>query len=249
MKDSKTKQMKNINLIILQKVPELDARAKLIIEPLAPLSMVSDLPGSFYKSLRSPNKKMLCGLFENLLGWHIDIADRISIQKDLIKLRKKQKLTYSKPQYGSTYIPLLYEYFDTEIVTIPSAIHYNDLWSKAYRRSDTIKHLGGTRYMDGNFIKPWSKLISEIESNEEISAKEKTNHLDKSFKEHIGKFATYYSSPTPREYIVIKEPLEINIKVDKTLLEEIKESTLINNAMYLGNSEGWINLKIKEYEQ
>lgn len=241
--------MENIDLSILQKEPKLDSRAKLIIEPLAPLSMVSDLPGSFYKSLRSPNKKMLCGLFENLLGWHIDIADRTAIQKDLIKLRKKQKITYSKPQSGSTYIPLLYEYFDIEMVAVPPAIHYNDLWSKAYRRADTIKHLGGTRFMDGYFIKPWSKLISEIENNDDISSKEKTNQKDKNFKEHIGKFATYYSSPTPREYIIIQDSLEINISTDKKLLKKIKESVFMNNIMYLGNSEGWINLKIQEYEQ
>lgn len=241
--------MENIDLTILEKEPELDTRAKIIIEPLAPLSMVSDLPGSFYKSLRRPSKKMLCGLFENLLGWHIDIADRTAIQKDLVKHRKKQKIDYSKPQNGSTYIPLLYEYFDIEMVTIPPAMHYNDLWSKAYRRADTIKHLGGTRFMDGHFIKPWGKLRSEIEDNEEISSKEKINQLDKSFKEHIGKFATFYSSPTPREYIVPSEPIEINLSVDKKLLDDLKESAPINNIMYLGNSEGWINLKVQEYGQ
>lgn len=241
--------MESVDLRILQKEPELDSRAKLIIEPLASLSMVSDLPGSFYKSLRSPNKKMLCGLFENLLGWHIDIADRTAIQKDLIKLRKKQKITYSKPQSGSTYIPLLYEYFDIEMVTVPHVIHYNDLWSKAYRRSDTHKHIKGIRYMDGDFIKPWKKMISEIETNEESSSKEKTNQLDHSFKEHIGKFAIYYSSPTPREYIIIQDSLEININTDKKLLEKIKESVFMNNIMYLGNSEGWINFKVQEYEQ
>ncbi|MDG5800298.1 type I-PGING CRISPR-associated protein Cas5p [Marinilabiliaceae bacterium ANBcel2] len=241
--------MKNIDLTILKKKPELDTRAKVIIEPLAPLSMVSDLPGSFYKSLRSPNKKMLCGLFENLIGWHIDIADRTKIQKDLIKHRKKQKIGYNKPQSGSTYIPLLYEYFDIEMITVPPAIHYNDLWSRAYRRADTIKHLGGTRFMDGYFIKPWDKLTSEIENNKEISSKEKTNQLDKSFKEHIGKFATFYSSPTPREYIIPNEPIEINLTIDPKLLHTIKESILINNNMYMGNSEGWINLKVKEYEK
>jgi len=241
--------MENIDLTILQKEPELNSRAKLIIEPLAPLSMVADMPGSFYKSLRSPNKKMLCGLFENLLGWHIDIADRAAIQKDLIKLRKKQKISYNKPQSGSTYIPLLYEYFNIEMVTIPPALHYNDLWSKAYRRSDTHKHIGGIRYMDGDFIKPWNKMISDIENDEESSSKEKINQLDQSFKEHIGKFATYYSSPTPREYIIIQDPLEINLLVDNKVLEDIQESVSINNAMYLGNSEGWINLKIHEYGQ
>lgn len=241
--------MKEVDLSILQKIPELDAKAKLTIEPLAPLSMVSDLPGSFYKALNSPNKKMLCGLFENLMGWHLDVADRSAIQKDLINLRKRQKLNYDKPQNGSTYIPLLYEFFEIEMTTVPPVNYYNDLWSKAYRRADTIKHLGGVRYMDGHFIKNWSSLKSKIEDDKGISSKEKNNQLDNRFKDHIGKFATYYSSPTSREYVDFQEPLEITIKTDKHLLDKIIKCVSNNNAMYLGNSEGWINLKIQEYEK
>ncbi|MFW5760508.1 MAG: type I-PGING CRISPR-associated protein Cas5p, partial [Cyclobacteriaceae bacterium] len=146
--------IENIDLKILENPPVLDTKAKLIIEPLAPLSMVSDLPGSFYKSLQSPSKKMLCGLFENLLGWHIDIADRKLIYNDLIKVRqngikskdekKKIKQRIDGFQQGSTYMPLLMEYFEVELVTIPPMMHYNDLWSKAYRRSDADVHPKGT---------------------------------------------------------------------------------------------------------
>ena len=62
----------NIDLSILKKLPELKTQAVLSIRPLAPLSMVSELPGSFYKTMKYPSKKMLCGLFENMLGWHFD---------------------------------------------------------------------------------------------------------------------------------------------------------------------------------
>ena len=68
--------MKDINIELLKKIPTLNAHAMVSIRPLAPLSMVSDMPGSYYKTLKKPDKKMLCGLFENILGWHIDSADR-----------------------------------------------------------------------------------------------------------------------------------------------------------------------------
>lgn len=104
----------NIDLSILKKLPELKTQAVLSIRPLAPLSMVSELPGSFYKTMKYPSKKMLCGLFENMLGWHFDNKLRLEIFKDMVKVRKKQKIDLKKEQliHGSTYLPLLMDYFD-----------------------------------------------------------------------------------------------------------------------------------------
>ena len=104
----------NIDLSILKKLPELQKQAVLTIRPLAPLSMVSELPGSFYKTMKYPSKKMLCGLFENMLGWHFDNKLRLEIFKHMVKIRKKQKIELKKEQFkqGSTYLPLLMEYFD-----------------------------------------------------------------------------------------------------------------------------------------
>jgi CRISPR-associated protein Cas5 len=50
--------IKEIDITILKEPPKITEKVILEIEPLAPLSMVSDLPGSFYKALKSPNKKM-----------------------------------------------------------------------------------------------------------------------------------------------------------------------------------------------
>jgi CRISPR-associated protein Cas5 len=236
--------MEKVDLTILKKEPKLDKKATLIIEPLAPLSMVNDLPGSFYKSLKSPSKKMLCGLFENILGWHIDIADRTLIQKDLIKLRKKQKIEFSKAQNGSTYIPLLLEYFDIELVSIPPLFHYNDLWSKAYRRSDAIVHPKGTFNLSYELIPIKREKPRDEKKPKQISNKE----LEVLFKENISKFPIYYSSPTSREYINFNGFIEIILTTDTMLLELIKTSLQYNNYLYLGNSEGWINLKIEAYD-
>lgn len=104
---------RNIDLSILERLPELKMQAVLTIRPLAPLSMVSELPGSFYKTMKYPSKKMLCGLFENMLGWHFDNKLRLVIFKEMVKVRKKQKIDLKKEQVmqGSTYLPLLMDYF------------------------------------------------------------------------------------------------------------------------------------------
>ena len=102
--------MSSLNLSILEKIPERNINVVLEIEPLAPLSMVSELPGSYYKTLKSPDKKMLCGLFENILGWHFDLADRKVIIGELAELRRKQakknpQLKFIDRTKGSTDVP------------------------------------------------------------------------------------------------------------------------------------------------
>ena len=139
--------MKNIDISILKEKPVKDVKAKLIIEPLAPLSMVSDLPGSYYKTLMFPTKKMICGLFENLLGWHFNLETRTKIIKDLQKIRKKQKLIIDYKSFiqGSTYMPLLLEYFEIcgkpQIESLISSCTYDDYWSRLYRRADSYQHI------------------------------------------------------------------------------------------------------------
>jgi CRISPR-associated protein Cas5 len=69
------------DLSILFEQIEFNKMLKLEIEPLAPLSMVSVIPGSYFRSLQSPTRYMLCGMFENLLGWHFSKNDRKKIRK------------------------------------------------------------------------------------------------------------------------------------------------------------------------
>ena len=99
--------MKYIDITILKKEPLLDIQAILIIEPLAPLSMVSDLPGSYYKSSKIPSKKMICGLIENVIGWHFSAKMRISILNQI----KQSRENINDYELGSTYKPLLMDYF------------------------------------------------------------------------------------------------------------------------------------------
>ena len=236
--------MENIDISILKEIPSLSERYELIIEPLAPLSMVEEFPGSFYKSLKIPSKKMICGLFENILGWHIDWLDRKSIIIEMEKLRKKQKINFLNQQKGSTYIPLLMEYFEVEneeLFDFRKVIFYDDLWSRLYRRSDAVNHAKGTENIDYTII-PMKRLLKRESKNPK---KVDNTALDDFFKQNLSKYPMYYTIPTNREYLQIDGIYRIPLLIDKRLANLLNEKLENVNIGYLGNSEGWINVKLE----
>lgn len=247
----KIKMERNIDLSILRKLPELKTQAVLEIRPLAPLSMVSELPGSFYKTMKYPSKKMLCGLFENMLGWHFDNSLRLEIFKDMVKVRKKQKIDLKKEQFiqGSTYLPLLMEYFDISgnisLKEFKSMFNYSDLWNRGYRRSDSNKHLKGCRNIDVSLVAERYNLFTKWK---DLSSKEAESKKDEWFKNNIGKIPCFYTSPTPREYVYLDAVMEIPISLDRLLAEQLLHKKGISNICYLGNSEGWVNVEFKKEE-
>ena len=244
--------MEKIDLSILKKIPELNTKVILEIEPLAPLSMVSELPGSYYKTLKVPNKKMLCGLLENLLGWHIDLADRKAIVKELSKLREKQakkdtSIKFEDKTKGSNYCPLLMDYFEINEVQpmFAKAVFYDDLWNKAFRRSDATgnqpTHAKGTINIDYSLIPIKRELPRDQKNPNQIE----NAALGKLYGDNKDKFPFYYSSPTNREYISIDGKYIIRVNIDMLLFEQLRNCTSTDNICYLGNSEGWIDIKIK----
>ncbi len=242
----------NIDLSILKKLPELQKQAVLTIRPLAPLSMVSELPGSFYKTMKYPSKKMLCGLFENMLGWHFDNKLRLEIFKDMVKARKKQKIDLKKEQFihGSTYLPLLIDYFDISrnisLKEFKSIFNFSDLWNKGYRRSDSNKHMNGCRNIDISLVAERYNLFTNWK---DLPSKESESKKDEWFKNNIGKIPCFYTSPTPREYICLDAVMEIPLMLDVNFAELLLAEAKISNICYLGNSEGWVNIKIKDVEK
>ena len=242
----------NIDLSILKKLPELQKQAVLTIRPLAPLSMVSELPGSFYKTMKYPSKKMLCGLFENMLGWHFDNKLRLQIFKDMVKDLKKQKINLKKEQFihGSTYLPLLIDYFDISrnisLKEFKSMFNFSDLWNKGYRRSDSNKHMNGCRNIDVSLVAERYNLFTNWK---DLPSKESESKKDEWFKNNIGKIPCFYTSPTPREYICLDAVMEIPLVLDVNFAELLLAEAKISNICYLGNSEGWVNIKIKYVEK
>ena len=233
-----------LDLSMLKRTPALNNEAILQIEPLTPLSMVSELPGSYYKTLKSPSKKMLCGLFENILEWHIDIGDRKKILNEVKKLRKKQELTFPETA-GSDYEPLLREYFNIVLPLIPPvSSHYDDLWTRAFRRNDSFRHTNNSRFMEASFLEDWRRIKRKVQTNEKRSSTQKNALLDKFFKRYQENFPMYYGSPTSREYVSLDGNYEIKILIDSVLLDLLKAKLIENNIGYLGSSEGWVNIEL-----
>ncbi len=223
------------DLELLFKQPKLDKKIKLIILPLAPLSMVSDIPGSYYKTQDVPDKYKLCGLFENILGWHFDKGDRLAIQKKLKEFNRKiiKNVTYENSEANSGFQPLLFNFFETGMVLKHSSQHYNDLWKKAFSRMDADVHPKGTPNLDYEVLK--EKQIAL-----------KTEPIAEFFNANKKKYPMYYTSPTLREYVVYEGEIQIKIDIHQPLFIEMEKALQHNSTAYLGNSEGWVEIKIEE---
>lgn len=222
------------DLSILFEPIELTKSVKLEIEPLAPLSMVSTMPGSYYRSLRSPTKYMLCGMLENLLGWHFSEEDRKELRKKIKKAHKNEdRFELGKAESG--YIPLINHLFEVETEFIPEVINYDDVWTQHLKGRDE-RHLRGAR----NYHWQLEKEINQLED----TGKARTGY----FKEHKEKFPNYYASPKSREFIVADKPYAYRINTSKKFIDLISEAIQeYRSTAYLGTSEGWVEVKIEEH--
>jgi len=239
--------MKYIDITILKKEPLLDIQAILIIEPLAPLSMVSDLPGSYYKSSKIPSKKMICGLIENVIGWHFSAKMRISILNQI----KQSRENINDYELGSTYKPLLMDYFelnDNPIIKFDSMYIYDDLWARSHSRRDSpLEHIKRCRHFETQVLAKWNNKIDIINQYQDTEEKKKTER-NKVNKEYINYFPFYYPVlPTKREYIAMENGSYIyNVVFDKKLYVQFKEQLVKHNIAYIGNNEGWVNIILEE---
>lgn len=240
--------MKNIDISILKEEPLKDVKAKLIIEPLAPLSMVSELPGSYYKSQMYPSKKMICGLFENILGWHFDVK----LRKTILNEMKHHRSDIPDYQSGSTFRPLLIEYFDLEdnpIIKFDSMCFYDDLWARNHSRRDSERvHYKRCRHINSTIVSEWDNELEKIINCTELSDEEKKDKQSLINKRYINSFPFFYPIlPTKREYIVMENgSYQYNIVFDNNLYKQLTKQLSSQNIAYIGNSEGWVNILIKE---
>src|SRR5437868_10668108 len=125
-----------LDLNSLLQPPEFSARAILTIDALAPLSMVTSMPGKYYRSQPEPTDAMLYGLLENALGWHIADGER----KVLVK-RLERKFGTKATVTGVGYSSLLQFHIRFAIKSLPPLLHYDDLWAQ---------HLKGGSFLDGS---------------------------------------------------------------------------------------------------
>lgn len=243
-----------IDINVLFQKPNLQKEVILEILPLAPISMVSEIPGFYYKTEKTPTKYQICGLIENLLGWHIDAKDREAIWKDLKAHYKKQyKEVIDKPISNSSYVPLLFNYFEVGLSLPPPHQFFDDLWKKAFRRSDAVVHPNGTPNLDYSLV----RVKRDLPRNPKKPMKPDDKGVETLFKENLGKFPLYYSTLSKREYLQFNNEhsssaqmnlsaFNIKITIDNRLLLNLQSKLENNSTAYLGTSDGWVEINIKE---
>ena len=229
------------DISILFEEPTRNKTAILQIEPLAPLSIVNTLPGSYYKSLDKPTKANLCGMIENVLGWHIGPKVRRLILKKMSQnYRKRYKITeFEKVVSAVGYSSLIGHLFEIESPYFQPAIiaRYDDLWKQQLFR-DEYPHPKGTPNLSYQLI----PLKGGLDKKD---GKVTNDAIAEFFKDNRGDFPMYYTAPRKREYIVIEGLYQFRLSINKLLLEQFIEILRRRNISYLGNNEGWVNLKIK----
>lgn len=235
-----------MNISVLLEKPKLDKEAILFIEPLAPLSLVTSMPGAYYRSQREPSNFMIYGMLENLLGWHFSNEGneklRDAIIKDLKKHHEKQhklKLEFKKNQVG--FKPLLQFHLEIEkLLLMPHITSFEDYWTQHLRDEDE-RHAKGTRNYDYKIEKKVNQIYSLPKEKRDL---EWRTLFDKN---KNGAFPAYYQAPTKREFIVVNGKYGYSIKANNSLLELLFEFVnRLEHPLYLGTNEGWVHLNIKK---
>jgi CRISPR-associated protein Cas5 len=229
--------------------PNLPTRGKLVIDALSPLSMVSSLPGKYYRSQREPTPQMLYGLIENALGWHISDKERKEIEK---KLKKKFGMELEKSGVGFVSILQFHLRFSTSV--IPPLLHYDDLWSQHLKGGS---FLGGSRNYDNQVIKIMNaeraKKIAIDDKGASSKDADKIHHFQEGDKINVNVvrpfFPQYYVSPTPREYVIPQGEYIFVAETSENLARMIKEAFENPAApLYLGSNDGWVEARWENFE-
>lgn len=220
----------NLNLDFLLEPPDFSVRGKLTIEALAPLSMVSSMPGKYYRCQPEPTDEMLFGMIENAFGFHLTGKSDKERDKLIKKISQKHKVEIQKSDVGfSSFLQ-----FHIRIATrfVPDSIHYDDYWSKHAKHTDQ-RHINGSRNHDYRAISTLNRV-----KREEITLNEK---------ELIGYFPQYYISPTQRGYVVPKGSYRYVLETSETISKLLSEK--LDNPiapLYLGSNDGWIDVSYEE---
>lgn len=232
---------KEIDISILFEKPNFDKSAILWIEPLAPLSMVVSMPGSYYRSQGEPSPFMIYGMLENQLGWHFDER----IRRDILK---KMKSEFSKKykikefnSYSSEvgFIPILQHHVKIEFPALvqPQKTFYEDYWTQHLKDVDE-RHAKGSRNYD--------ILLESDVSNIYSQPKEFRDKQWKTlFEQNNRSFPIYYQSPTKREFISAIGRYGYKIETNTKLLNEIINQSPFS-PIYIGTNEGWVDLQIQK---
>jgi len=261
--------MDDLDLSFFLEPPELDTTAILTIEALAPLSMSTAQPGTYYRSQPAPTDAMLYGMLENALGWHFPEDVRSQLLKTLRKQAKKA-LDRGHPlketpwitgdedaSSGSGFLSLLQHHLEIETRVVPDTMHFDDLWARHAHRDDDFE--GGSRTNDYRVESLYNRLKNENHEASFVTKKKDADVSDPS--EVLGDlpldvrirqnelkpyFPYYYTSPTQREYVVPDGPYRYRIRTTDTLASQLNRA-LSDPAgpLYLGSNDGWVEANLE----
>lgn len=190
--------------------PELKAKATLEVRALAPLSMVSSQPGSYFRSEITPTAYMLYGLLENALGWHFEDKLRRTLFKALQKQAKKKYgkhpdysnsdwLTAKPDESGSGFFSLLqFHVAIKELEADQKPLTYDDLWSMQLRTKGE-NFIGGSRNYNWQ-LEGLINLSKQEDKSKPINKRTKKHPPFISFGDRSG-----YKSFTLAELLALKE--------------------------------------------
>jgi CRISPR-associated protein Cas5 len=236
------------DLKILLQPPNFSTRAMLTIEALAPLSMVTSMPGKYYRSQPEPSPQMIYGLLENAFGWHV--TDKTS-EKQRAKLISHMEKKYKKQaqETGIGFASLLQFHVVIESISVPPLMHYDDLWSQHLRGS---KFTTGSRNYDYKAIPLLNAVKDETRDIkvEEKTASSRDPQMLTAFSNGARihpdvlrpHFPQYYVNPKPREYVEPRGAYKCVVATSPQLTEIIA-AALDNPAapLYLGSNDGWVD--------
>jgi CRISPR-associated protein Cas5 len=261
--------MTDIDLSFFLEPPDLDTTAVLTIEALAPLSMSTAQPGTYYRSQPAPTAAMLYGMLENALGWHFPEEVRSDLLDELRRaakdelgrghpLKKESWITGDgDTASGSGYMSLLQYHLTFETAVLPDTTHFDDLWSRHAHRKDDYE--GGSRTNDYRVEALYNRLKDDgheaafvtKKSDADISdpaevLKDMPDEVSIRQEELKPFFPYYYTSPTQREYVIPEGPYRYRVRTTKTLVAQL-EAALEDPAapLYLGNNDGWVEAQLE----
>ena len=243
--------------------PERTTRGTLVVRALAPLSLVTGQPGSYYQGAPAPSETMLLGMIENALGWHLGPTDRKAalrgLQKQAEKANRKTEWTdspwLSEAPAGSEsgFVSLLGHHvaFDG-LRELPPTMAYDDLWARQAHRADDF--WGGSRRYDARL----EGVVGLLRSEEvKLAAKTAATHTDAEsvlggvapgetvFQTALKpQFPYYYVSPTPRGYVVPLGEYRFGASATPAVADLIAEALDSPAApLYLGSNDGWVDAR------
>ena len=220
--------------------------AILTINALAPLSMVAQMPGKYYRCQPAPTHEMLYGMLENALGWHIAESDRARLIKEL---RKRHGEVHSES--GSGFRSVLQYHVRIGLGVQPAVTHYNDLWSQHLHGASFV---GGSREYSHEAIPIMDAIAGKRIVANDLAKAGKDEALLNNFQDgdtvHLNVlrpyFPQYYVSPTLREYIIVEGSYMYGIETSLAFAK-ILESAVTDPAapLYLGSNDGWVDASLR----